>query len=63
MAQCQHAAKNLETHGAFLVEDVEHLKKEGFDCDIKNSDSSTRVIDIRKDKANDPCISRFLAAC
>ena len=36
LAQYQHAERNLETHGAFLVEDFEHLKKEEFDCAVKN---------------------------
>ena len=51
LAQCQHKARNIERHGVLIVEDFDHLKKEEFDAAIENLDSSMRVIEVRRAKA------------
>ena len=48
LSQCRYIASNLEAYGVCFVEDFECLKKEEFVSALSNSDSSMRVIEVRR---------------
>ena len=48
LSQHRYIASNLEAYGVCFVEDFECLKKEEFVSALSNSDSSMRVIEVRR---------------